>query len=438
MTTYGNPSRISVDVEGGGIGALDLDTVQKVVLFGRGDPSSGSAQTNDPTRVSSGGELAETFGADTQLVELARGAAGNGVSYDLLYGVMPEQINTTDTIASEQATLDTAPIVEDASLVTVTNTVSSTEQTPVWRYELPIDTPDIGAEEVAINPLTGDVWTGSTDEHEFEYEYLDWQAAFDSASQVIQEQEDGLWYVRSEAESVLTDAIATAAPLRESQWKMIRVAGDAEPNMTAADGSAQIDVGSYEASLDDDALFVFGPVRQATSEGPVSGGLAGVLGSRSLDESILGASLTGYGSLDQTLPVPDQEALESAGVIPLSNTGAPTIEGNLSTSTATDYTRSYFIRRLADRLILAARAIARAVRGDVNNDRTERVVEGRLGDEIVDLIDDGLLEPNTQTERNWFVDATQDAQNPRKLEVSFGFTPEGIVDTVTFDATVSI
>jgi hypothetical protein len=438
MTTYGNPSRISVDVEGGGIGALNLDTAQKVVLFGGGDPGSGSAQTNEPTQVSGPGELESTFGADTDIVELFRGAAANGVAYSMLYGVMPAmQSVSAEAMAGGSGTLNNTPIIEDVAEVSVQNTIQGTSPTPVWRYESPPQTSGLASDEVAINPFTGEFEAATSDDYDVDYKYYDWQSAFDAATGVIQEQEEGLWYVRSEAESVVSDAIATAIPLRQNQWKMVRVAGDAEPNATASDGTAEIDVDAYNDALDNDALFGFGPVRQASSEYPISGAIAGALGSVDVDEPVLGTSLTGVGDLAQTLNVPDQEALEDEGIIPVSNTGAPSIEGNLSTSTETGWTRSYFIRRLADRLILGARAIARSTRGEVNNDNTTRLVESRLGDEIVDLVDDGVLEPNTSDERAWFVNAVEDPNNQRKLNVSFGFTPEGIVDTVEFSATIN-
>ena len=439
MTTYGNPSRISVDVEGGGIGALNLDTVQKVVVFAAGDPSSGSAQTNDPTQVSGPGQLESTFGAETDIVDVFRGAAANGVAYSMLYGVMPAtQSVTGEALAGGSGKLGNTPIIDDTDEITVTNTTAGEEATPVLRYESPPDTSSLADDEVAVNPFSGEVDAGDADDYEIDYKFRQWQDAFDAATGVIQEQEEGAWWVESGAEAVVSQAISTAIPLRQNQWKMVRVAGAVQPNTTQDDGTAAIDVDTYDDTLDADSLFAFGPVRQADSDGTLGGEIAGVMGSVDVDESILGQTLTGAGELAQTLPVPSQEALEDEGVIPVSNAGAPSIEGNMSTSTETGWTRSYFARRLADRLILAARAIARSTRGDVNNSSTTRLVEGRLGDEIIDLIDDGVLEPNTQAETNWFVNATEDPNNPRKLAVSFGFTPEGIVDTVEFSATINI
>lgn len=437
MTTYGN-SRVSVEVTGGGIGALNLDTVQKLVIFAAGDPSNGSAQTNDPTRVSGPGELEGTFGADTDIVEQMRRAAGNGVGYSVMYGVMPaKQSVTGETISGGSGTLSNGPIIEDAAEITVTNTTTSTEQTVVFKYGSPPDTSSLGTDEVAINPHDVDFESGDSDDYEIDYKYYDWQSAFDAATGVIEEQESGQWWVEAEAESVVADAIATATPLRESQWKMVRVGGAAQPNATADDGTAEIDVGSYDDNLDDDSLFAFGPVREADTEYTAGGAIAGVLASRSLRDTLIGETLTGVGDLVQALNVPDQEDLEGKGVIPISDAGAPSIESNLSTSTATDWTRSFFARQLADHLILAARAIGQATRGRINNENTTRLIENRLGDEIIDLIDDGLLEPNTDDETNWFVTANEDPNNNRKINVSFGFSPEGVVDTLEFSATIN-
>jgi hypothetical protein len=160
------------------------------------------------------------------------------------------------------------------------------------------------------------------------------------------------------------------------------------------------------------------------------------MASRPLDESILAEPLNGVGDLVQQMPIPVQESLEDSDVISVSDFGSPTVEGNQSSSSS-GRRQTFFTRRLADRLILAARAIARATRGDIANPDTAGRVENRLEDEIVELVDDGLLEPNTDSETNFFVSANADPNDPKKLNVDFAFTPEGIVDTVEFSATVN-
>lgn len=436
MTTYGSSSRVSINIQGGTIAGIGLATELKVVVFAQGDPSNGSAQVNDPTQVSGPGELESTFGADTQIVEEMKGAANNDVAYDVMWGVMPSTVSVTaETVNGGSGTLGNAPIIEDASEITVTNTTAAQEETPIFRYESPPDTSSLSSDEVAINPNSGEVEAGDTDDYEIDYKYLDWQSAFDSATGILDEQELGHWIVGSEAESVLTDADTTVDDLRRNEWKMISTSGPLQPNDTGSNGEAFVDASNYSDNLDSDALFVFGPTR--ASGASIAGEVGGIMAGNDLDNPIIGEELQGVESLDQTLTVPQQEDLEGEGVIPLSNSGTPRIEGNLSTSTETDWFRSYFSRQVADNLLLAARAIAKATRGKLNSDNTEDIVEQQLTDEIRDLIDDNVLKPNTQGDQRWYVTANQDPGNPRRLNLEFGITPTGVVDIVVVEQTIN-
>lgn len=435
MTEYGN-SRISVRTEAGGIGALNLDATEKLVVFARGNPQNGTASTNDPTRVSGPGALETTFGSETRIVDAMRDAAGNGQSFGAMYGVMPgEQTAAGEAVSGGGGTLSNAPIVEDASAITVQNTTAGQEESVSFRFESPPQTGGLAGDEVAINPHTGEVEADDTDDYEIDYAYLDWQSAFDAATDVVEPQEAGQWAVISDAEPVVSDAVATAQPLRQNQFKMVRVAGGAAPNATGTNGDPEIDVASYTDEIDAEASFLFGPVREAGEQTSALGALGGVLASTAIEESILGTSLNNVSDLAQQLDIPTQENLEDQQVIPLSNFGSPTIEANDSTSTAAGR-RTFFVRQLADRLILAARAIGRATRGRIGNANTTSLVENRLEDEIIELVDDGLLEPNTDEETKYFVSAQEDPNNAQKLIVDFGFTPEGVIDTVEFTATI--
>jgi len=436
MTDFGN-SRISVTTQGGGIGALNLSATEKLVIFGRGDPANGTVSVNDPTRVNGPGELEPTFGEGTRIADAMRDAAGNGQSFDAMFGVVPETVAVSaEAVSGGSGTLNNAPIIEDAAEISVQDVTAGQSESVVFRYESPPDASSLAADEVAINPDTGEVEAGDTDDYEVDYKYHEWQAAFDAAVDVIQPQEAGQWAVLSDSESVISDAVSSAQPLRTNQFKMVRVAGGAEPNATAADGGPKIDVGSYTDNIDDGAAYLYGPVREDGATTTALGAIGGAMASVPLESSILAESLNGVSDLAQRMGVPTQENLEDKQVIPVSDFGSPTIEGNDSTSTA-GRRQTYFTRRLADRLILAARAIARAVRGDIGNPETAGLVENRLEDEIVELVNEGLLEGNTGDETKFFVSAAADDNNPKKLNVSFGFTPEGVVDTVEFTATIN-
>lgn len=439
MAVYGNTARVSVDVAGGGITALNVGEQDKLVIFARGDPASGSAKVNDPTQVSGGQAAADAFGEGTPLTEAIRDAAGNGVGFGFIWGVMPETTALTgESVSGGSGSLANAPIIEDLDEITATNTTDSVEATVEFRYDDPVSVPS-SEQTVFVNPFSGDIEAGDSDDYEVDYKTLDYGSAFDSATNIIQEQEQGEWRVHTEAESVVADALAAVTPLRQNQFKMVRVSAPAEPNANGSGSppAAQFDVAGYDDGLDDDALFLTAPERRPDGS-LVGGAVAGVLASAGGSDPVLGESLNGVTDLNQSLNVPTQTDLVDKQVIPISNSGSPTLESNVSASTETDFTRDFFTVRLRDRLVLTARALGKAARGRLNNANTEELVEQRLTDELVELVEDGVLRPNTDDETRFFVNAEQDPTDPKQLDVSFGFTPVGVVSSVDVDLTIEV
>lgn len=453
MTTYGNTSRVSVDVVGGGIAGISGPGERKVVLFAEGDPGSGSASANSPTQVSGPGELAGHFGSGEPIVSYFQQIAENGVEYANIWGVMPEVMNA----ASEDITgggdaadhtggsrLSNNPIVEDTSTITFEDD-NNNALTVEFRYETNTDntTSDFTnltppSETVYINPNTGEWVADTADNYDVTYDWLDWSSAFDSATDVIQEQEVGVWGVGSESRDVIDDAESTMGPLRTQEWKMISLLGLTEPNQSSSDNDGTQDVSNYTDNIDADATFLTGPARLLDDTLTALGAVAGTMAGNAISDPITTDRLEGIEDLEQTLTVPDQELFEGEGIIVLSNANTPpTIESNVGTSSATDWTRTFFSRRLADRFILAARSAARTARGELNNVNTQLIVEQLLADEMRELVQEGVLEPNTDDDQKWFVEATEDPDNPRELDLSFGFTPTGVVDIVDVSETIN-
>lgn len=434
MTLYGNESRVSVDVSGGAIAGVDSASARKLVVFALGDTANANAQPNDPVRVDGSSAAEAEFGADSELAEQMRLANVNGVNYGMMWGVMPEVASVSnETIDNDE--LDNAPIIEDRSTITVTNTSQSQEEDVEFRYGSPPDNSNLSGDTVAINPVTGEFNSGNADSYDVSYDYPKWQAAIDSARDVVEEQEFGHWVLNVEAESVISYAASLVGTLRQDEWKMITLNGGTSPNDTMADGTAMVDSQAYTDGLDDGALFVNAPAR--TGNGLVNGAVGGTMAANDIEEPIIGDRLEGVDSLLQTLTVVEQEALEDEKVIPLSNNSVVRIEGNVATSTKSDWLRTFFSRRVADELLLIARAIAKAARGRLNSDNTEDIVEQRMNDEIFDMIDRNILLPNKENERRWYVNVDQDETNRRELNVDFGFTPTGVVDIVTVNQTIT-
>lgn len=452
MTIYGNSSRVSVDHSGGGITAVTGGGEKKLVIFARGDPTNGTVQPNEPTQVSGPGELDAVFGAGTPLTQYFMQAAAAGQPYDQMWGVHPEQPSVVDEDITAGADaishsvgskIANAPIVPDTSLITVEDDLGGSIAVE-FRYETNMDDTSSdftnlspGTDEMFINPITGEWVADASDNYNIDYDHLKWGAAFDSAVSVIEEQEQGVWAIGTASEDIVDAADQTATPLRENEWKMILVGGLARPNKTTNTNLPGFTPSNYSQTVDSDISFLFAPTR-ITDGTRITGSTAGLMAANRVDNPILGEALVKSDLLDQTLTVPEQESLEDEGVIPLSNMTEPVLEGGHSTSTtATGWKRTFFARQLSDRLILAARAIAKATRGDLNNDNTESIVEQQLADEIEDLIDMGVLRPNEQNEQRWFVDAAQDTTNPDELDLSFGFTPTGVVDVVEVNSTIN-
>jgi hypothetical protein len=64
-------------------------------------------------------------------------------------------------------------------------------------------------------------------------------------------------------------------------------------------------------------------------------------------------------------------------------------------------------------------------------------VTEQIKDEIVNLIDLGVLRSNSVSEDNWFVNVNQDEQDPTQLNITMGFTPTPVTSSVKIDITVN-
>ena len=239
--TYDATPGTKVILEAGSIQGIEVGEEEKLVIFGRGDTANGTAQTNDPTQVTSTGDAETKFGDDSHLTRELKKAIGNGANTSYLYGVATARQSVTDeAIAGGSGTLGNAPIVEDAAEITVTNTTAAVDETPVFRYDSPPSTGDVAADEVAINPLTGEVEAGDADDYEVDYKYEDWSTAFDSADMVLNEGESGVYIALSDTEPVASTLFSKATSLRDPDYKMVKAFAGAQPNANSSESSASV------------------------------------------------------------------------------------------------------------------------------------------------------------------------------------------------------
>lgn len=436
MTTYGDFPGVRVTTTGGGITAIDVGAEEKLVIFGNGDVSSGSASVNEPTQINSNRDADAKFGTDTELAQAMRDARGNGANIDLLYGVMYDEVAVTaeSFAAAQTGTLANAPIVEDLSTITVTDTVASAEATVEFRYNDTLATPS-STDTVFINPLTGDWSADASSDYDFTYDYPDWQSALDSANNVLQEAETGVYVALSEAESVASSLSSTVTALRD-EYKLINGIAGAQPNTNSADNGPAYDGSAYTDNVDSDTQFLAAPVRVEDSSDTVLPGIGGLFAGNAIDNPIYNDALTGYTGLEQNITKSEEDSLADEQVIPVREAGSIRLKRSLSTSTAQDWERDFFRRRIVDRTILIAQQVGERTVGRINNEDTQRIAEDVIRSELQDLADDGVIRGNTSDEQNFTVEVSENSTDPDQIDIDIGVTPFGVVKRI--DAGVTI
>lgn len=445
-TTFGDFPGVRVDTAGGAITGIAVGREQRLVVVGVGDPSAGSASTNTAVSIDSRTDPATQFGDGSELTEALLDTLDNGANIDFLYGVMTDETSVTDESASSTSfTLANAPIIEDESStgsgnagngsLIVTDTSASIDLTVEFRYDSPPTAPS-DTDTAHINPITGEVEINSSNSNfEVDYDYPDWSGAFDAAEGVVDENEFGIITALTESESIATNLSGRLNTLRQN-FQMVMGLSGAEPNDNQSeDNDADYDTGSFTTSLDNDAYYLHAPARLDESQNLVSGALSGAMAGNRLDESIFNQNLTSD-DLDVRLTSTEAQDLRDANVIPIrqpSNGGTITVRGNSSTSTSTDYLRTYFVQRIVDVVTVTAREVGRSILGNINDDETRETVQRQLEVELRGLARDRLIEPGQDD--SWFVDVYEIDAN--RVGVDLGITPQGIAKEVQVNLTIN-
>ena len=477
VTTYGSFPGVKVEVAGGGITAVAIGEEEKLVLFGEAqyadddtlqsdgteDALSADASPESAVQINARREADSNFGAGSELADGMREALGNGANIDFLYGVAPRRYNVADETQSTQSgTLDNAPIWEEnvadesnIQAIAVEDDTGPVAMTVEYDYSSPPAQPS-AADTVAVNPLTGEYAADAAPDgdYQFDYKYLDWQSAFDAAevTAIVEEDETGIYDALSDSEAVSADLDSTVTTHR-GNYKLINAISGAQPNdnelITSDDLSLASDHSNYtrrdarfdtstftQTSVDADHHFMLAPVREADVPKTVLGGVGGLFAGNPISDPIYNDPLSGYSDLEQSFTKTEADEMRDENVIPIRQAGSIRVKDNVSTSTATDWERDFWRRRIADRVILIGKTIGDTIIGRINDEQTRSAAGRLIRAEIRELVDDRLLKPNTAEETNWFVDVYEDSTNSNEVNIDIGFTPYGIVKRV--DETITI
>lgn len=436
MTTYGTFPGVQVTTEGGGITSVQVGAEEKLVIFGEGDASAGSASVNDPAQIGARSEATDVFG-DTELAQAMKDALSNGANIDNLYGVIVDTTSVTDEnfAATSSGTLENAPIVEDDSVTSVDDDEANS-MTVKFRFDSPPAAPT-STDTVFINPLTGEWAADTSDTYDFDYDYQDWSSAFDAADNVVDEDETGIYAALTEAESVATTLSGKVTTLR-GNYQLINGLTAAEPNDNNDETPRQpvYDTGSYSDSIDSDTYFLIAPARANDSDYTVIGGVGGMMAGHEIDNPIYNDPLSGFTELEQSLTKSEANDLRDEQVIPIRQAGSIRVKDNLSTSTDSDWERDFWRRRIVDRVILISKQVGDATIGAINNEETREDAQASLSAEIAELVNDGLIKPNTPDTENWFVDVYESSTDENEVKIDVGITPYGIAKRI--DETITV
>lgn len=435
MAQFGSFPGVKVETTGGAITGVAVGREQFLVIFGVGDPNNGSATTNDPTQVNSRVDAERKFGSGTELTAAVKDALANGANLDFLYGVMLGESSATDTITGGSGTLTNVPIIEDLSRISAQNVTDGVAADDIqFRYDSPPTAPT-SANVVHINPHTGEVEAGDTDDYDITYDYAQWSSGLDSADSIVNEEETGVYCALSEAETVASNLSTKVTNLRDKYKMVVGVTG-AEPNSNSTENppDARIDTANYTDSIDSDSMFLSGPVRLLDTKYTVLGGIGGMFAGHPLNDPVYDDVLSGFTEIEQKISKAGADDLRNEEVIPVRQEGAIRVADNMSTSTATDWERDFWTRRIVDEVILIAKGIGDAVVGRINDEDTRQTAETEIEAQMRQLVRSRLIKPDTDTETNWFVDVYE--IDTETVGIDLGITPFGIVKRV--DVTVTI
>jgi hypothetical protein len=448
--SFGTTPGIQIDVEGNRVGDITVGTSETLVVFARGDPTSGTATTNSPEPVGTLEDADQQFGEGTPLADLLRDAIVNGADAigGNVFGVMPEeQAVSGEAVNGGSGTLANAPIHEDLSTISVQNTTDATAADVEFRYDSPLTAPSAG-NTIHLNPYTGEVEAGDTDDYAANYEFYQWADAFAAADRVVPEGESGVWAIDHEAESVVLDAQAEATVLREQEFRMIKVLGGAQPNSNTAEDppTPAYDAQAYTDSVDEFATFLAAPARQDDSRRSILGGLGGLAAGLPLTTPLLTQGIddvsieTGVdrGAL---LAQPERSLLAGEQVLTVDARSGNEVTRTPSTDTELNFETTFQSVRVADRAVLGVREVAKAFRGRLDVDApevgTEELAAQAALQFLEGLVDERLLQPNTDEEPGRLFVRPADGP-PGTVALTVGITPTLATDTFETDISVSL
>jgi hypothetical protein len=481
MATFGEFPGVRVNTQSGGITSIAVGEEEKLVIFGEalyefdgsgnlvvdGDDAALSADVSSPEQIGARRVAQSKFGSGSELARAMQDALANGANIDFMFGVaVPRKVIEGEVLSTQSGTLANTELVENTGAAADTSTgtkndlgidvVDTTdgELDVELRYGGEPATPQ-DANTAFVNPLTGDIATDSAPagDYEISYTFNDYGAAFGAKAvrNIVNEGETGVYATLSESDAVASTLSSEVQDLR-ANFQLVNALSIAEPNDSELLGDdntslenggarARYDASTYSTanqSVSTENFYKFAPGRLDDERATVLGGIGGLFAGNDIENPIFNDELTGFQELEQQLSKVDADNLRAEDIIPIRSGGSVRVVGNRSTKFSSSGTvaADFFTRRLTDRVILIGKQVGDRILGRINDDDTKDAARRLIRAQLQQLVSDGLIEGNTNTETNFTVDVFDSPTNRNEVQIDISFTPFGIVKQV--DETITV
>ena len=377
------------------------------VLVGQAYLSEGNANANEVYRISRASRASSLFGPseDSMLTHALHGALTEGASVVYAVAANEQSVNGEDLSGESGtgATLDNAPVVEDADNITFT--INSTQKDTVLYYDGDPANTTPGNDEVWLNPQSGkfeaDESLGNSGD-EVDYSYADYSNTFDvvDSATIL----DGDTYLRTvadfitvvdENESVVTSAKDKSEAMEQEGWFNVALGGAGEPYIV--DKETQTDnTANYSNPHDSSRLQLIYPSRDS-DDNTIVGEYVGVRAQLGIDEIPMFSRFSSVNSLQTTLSRSQQENLVNSYVNPLEpRRSSVRIVDDLTTvsdSNADEAAwRRGFARLVTDFVTNRADERAEPFIGEFNERSVLNAIRGNVSSDLKSLYESGQVE----------------------------------------------
>lgn len=350
MVTIGNdtlPGTITT-IESNVSTGVNVGAPGTPVLVGRADLSSGTATADTAEKVATPVNARKLFGDGSQLANAVTDALSEGAYPVYAVPATVTSVSGEDLsgVSSDTTTLVNAPLVEDASTISVT--VNSTTKTPVLVYDDDPSNLTPGTDEALINPITGkmhvDETMGNTGDS-IDYEYQEFSGAFDEVRNAsfsgdnLQEIVDFVVSL-NENDTVVDDLQTTVGEMENDGALAIGLAGAGDPYIG--------DTSTYTNNYDDSRMQLYYPSRNDSDE-TIMGSLAGLRSRFGISDSPMFSRIATQKDLRVTITRSQQEDLVGERVNPIRDQsgGALIVEDLTTVDTSTNLEEKNFDQGIA-------------------------------------------------------------------------------------------